>query len=126
MQGAIRNIVLNVRQQIFVCRDSKSGQSVLPLNFKGAAIIEIGKSGDCSFLSFDVAIASDAREMASDNQNDTRSKQNDRDLSHEKYVVLVRSEEHTSELQSLRHLVCRLLLEKKKKKYQKIINYTKK
>src|SRR5437899_5433114 len=31
-----------------------------------------------------------------------------------------RSEEHTSELQSLRHLVCRLLLEKKKK-IQKLI-----
>src|SRR5205814_7938593 len=30
-----------------------------------------------------------------------------------------RSEEHTSELQSLRHLVCRLLLEKKKKKNKK-------
>src|SRR5205814_6292891 len=30
--------------------------------------------------------------------------------------VTNRSEEHTSELQSLRHLVCRLLLEKKKKK----------
>src|ERR1039458_5793084 len=30
-------------------------------------------------------------------------------------VILSRSEEHTSELQSLRHLVCRLLLEKKKK-----------
>src|SRR5262245_63448614 len=28
-------------------------------------------------------------------------------------VTLQRSEEHTSELQSLRHLVCRLLLEKK-------------
>src|SRR5437899_7280952 len=28
--------------------------------------------------------------------------------------VEARSEEHTSELQSLRHLVCRLLLEKKK------------
>src|SRR5262245_64215740 len=28
--------------------------------------------------------------------------------------TLNRSEEHTSELQSLRHLVCRLLLEKKK------------
>src|SRR5262245_62526890 len=28
---------------------------------------------------------------------------------------ILRSEEHTSELQSLRHLVCRLLLEKKKK-----------
>src|SRR5258705_7156860 len=32
--------------------------------------------------------------------------------------VWVRSEEHTSELQSLRHLVCRLLLEKKKKYVQ--------
>src|SRR5258705_4358902 len=28
-----------------------------------------------------------------------------------------RSEEHTSELQSLRHLVCRLLLEKKKRRH---------
>src|SRR5258705_8863728 len=47
-----------------------------------------------------------------------------------------RSEEHTSELQSLRHLVCRLLLEKKKKieciyqstrykKHQEAINNTK-
>src|SRR5262245_64470103 len=32
----------------------------------------------------------------------------------------VRSEEHTSELQSLRHLVCRLLLEKKNKQQHKI------
>src|SRR5690625_6199379 len=31
-------------------------------------------------------------------------------------LTLVRSEEHTSELQSRGHLVCRLLLEKKKKK----------
>src|SRR5687767_15398017 len=30
-----------------------------------------------------------------------------------------RSEEHTSELQSLAYLVCRLLLEKKKKKYRR-------
>src|SRR5947199_3608471 len=35
----------------------------------------------------------------------------------------VRSEEHTSELQSLRHLVCRLLLEKKKNK-KKTNTYT--
>src|SRR5437870_11266692 len=32
----------------------------------------------------------------------------------------VRSEEHTSELQSRGHLVCRLLLEKKKKNRQKL------
>src|SRR5829696_9771918 len=33
--------------------------------------------------------------------------------------LLPRSEEHTSELQSLTNLVCRLLLEKKKKKKEK-------
>src|SRR5438309_3206833 len=33
-----------------------------------------------------------------------------------KLDVVIRSEEHTSELQSQFHLVCRLLLEKKKKK----------
>src|SRR5262245_62833021 len=32
---------------------------------------------------------------------------------HRKKLPVTRSEEHTSELQSLRHLVCRLLLEKK-------------
>src|SRR2546429_7045492 len=31
------------------------------------------------------------------------------------YLIVHRSEEHTSELQSRLHLVCRLLLEKKKK-----------
>src|SRR2546425_8282874 len=35
-------------------------------------------------------------------------------------VALDRSEEHTSELQSLAYLVCRLLLEKKKKKQTNI------
>src|SRR5687768_18087955 len=34
-----------------------------------------------------------------------------------------RSEEHTSELQSRLHLVCRLLLEKKKKKKQRYNTY---
>src|SRR5687767_15295105 len=34
----------------------------------------------------------------------------------------LRSEEHTSELQSLAYLVCRLLLEKKKKKKQTLLS----
>src|SRR5437016_11342189 len=38
----------------------------------------------------------------------------------------MRSEEHTSELQSLTNLVCRLLLEKKKKKKKKKTNHKKK
>src|SRR2546422_2993359 len=37
-----------------------------------------------------------------------------------RFVKDVRSEEHTSELQSRLHLVCRLLLEKKKKTKQPI------
>src|SRR2546422_6812665 len=36
-----------------------------------------------------------------------------------RWVAPSRSEEHTSELQSRLHLVCRLLLEKKKKKIMK-------
>src|SRR2546425_3159876 len=35
-------------------------------------------------------------------------------------AALLRSEEHTSELQSLAYLVCRLLLEKKKRPYAPI------
>src|SRR5947199_2216795 len=37
-------------------------------------------------------------------------------IKHGSKMIMPRSEEHTSELQSLRHLVCRLLLEKKKKR----------
>src|SRR5438874_9713811 len=37
-------------------------------------------------------------------------------LTHQFFHYRIRSEEHTSELQSRRDLVCRLLLEKKKKK----------
>src|SRR2546422_5407679 len=39
---------------------------------------------------------------------------------HQIPVPLLRSEEHTSELQSRLHLVCRLLLEKKKKQQIKL------
>src|SRR5258708_12393468 len=38
-------------------------------------------------------------------------------------IRIARSEEHTSELQSPDHLVCRLLLEKKKNKYTSHITY---
>src|SRR4029079_16051291 len=51
-----------------------------------------------------------------------------RDLTHVERLVKIdgicaheRSEEHTSEIQSLAYLVCRLLLEKKKKKFKPII-----
>src|SRR3989449_1459605 len=43
-----------------------------------------------------------------------------RGVGREDLVDHERSEEHTSELQSRLHLVCRLLLEKKKKKHKKV------
>src|SRR2546422_5812824 len=46
-----------------------------------------------------------------------------RELQH-RVVKLLRSEEHTSELQSRLHLVCRLLLEKKKKYHQQQQTHT--
>src|SRR3712207_8473668 len=46
----------------------------------------------------------------------------DRAASLQVFEYLSRSEEHTSELQSRQYLVCRLLLEKKNKKHNKI-NY---
>src|SRR5436305_7113314 len=42
-------------------------------------------------------------------------------LPHESAIAAWRSEEHTSELQSRPHLVCRLLLEKKNKTYLNIV-----
>src|SRR5690554_7776866 len=47
-----------------------------------------------------------------------------RDLNPWQVAQLARSEEHTSELQSRPHLVCRLLLEKKKKDQNNIKNNT--
>src|SRR5258705_10044561 len=56
--------------------------------------------------------------MSSTKRQQTMAKRNRERAVEEKRTLkrLKRSEEHTSELQSLRHLVCRLLLEKKKKK----------
>jgi hypothetical protein len=61
----------------------------LPLNFETPARVHVGESADLSFLSFDLAIASDAGQMASGNHNETPNKQNDQDLSHVKYAFSV-------------------------------------
>src|SRR5262245_64162581 len=46
------------------------------------------------------------------------------DVQHAREQREERSEEHTSELQSLRHLVCRLLLEKKKERRRASSDWT--
>src|SRR2546422_8410375 len=65
------------------------------------------------YANFDGHIASDGDDEDRVNGEDLGSKNHPRRRQ--------RSEEHTSELQSRLHLVCRLLLEKKKKKtYKKL------
>src|SRR3712207_8005135 len=46
-----------------------------------------------------------------------------RQLVRQRTVAIQRSEEHTSELQSRQYLVCRLLLEKKKKHKTKYVTF---
>src|SRR3712207_7156986 len=55
------------------------------------------------------------RKIINDIAEDVSSADPDTNSTHVKQVI-ERSEEHTSELQSRQYLVCRLLLEKKKKK----------
>src|SRR2546422_6796586 len=50
------------------------------------------------------------------NANGYRDRNPHRNPQPSRHLHVLRSEEHTSELQSRLHLVCRLLLEKKKKK----------
>src|SRR2546425_9159161 len=77
----------------------------------------------CNFLSSqpdDKAITS---ELQARLYQDPALKTRDiRVVSEKGVVVLTRSEEHTSELQSLAYLVCRLLLEKKKNRVLKHYN----
>src|SRR5437899_8269780 len=68
-------------------------------------------SGNTSFTKYKIASSLGSQSMEPVNSSESG------DLIFRKGSVAAgwRSEEHTSELQSLRHLVCRLLLEKKKK-----------
>jgi hypothetical protein len=54
----------------------------LPFNFEAAAGVEIGESVDLSFFGFDVAVTSDAGQMAAGKHNETRTKQYERELFH--------------------------------------------
>src|SRR5258708_39944949 len=67
-------------------------------------------------LSLHDALPISASEHAHPREVPARDLLRPRPLGHQRIGEVGRSEEHTSELQSPDHLVCRLLLEKKKKK----------
>src|SRR5687768_17999133 len=82
----------------------------LPI-FRRWKIAEVSESKDL--------LAMDIKKLPNGTKTYEISKLLDRNFLAQHYLI-PRSEEHTSELQSRLHLVCRLLLEKKKKT---IINY---
>src|SRR5258707_9135554 len=73
-----------------------------------ARLLDLERLDGVLSVAFPVALGT---ESATDEQSDSRDKTSLR----ERWEALrIRSEEHTSELQSRQYLVCRLLLEKKK------------
>src|SRR3989449_11784874 len=68
------------------------------------------------FRSYRAAACTSASRSMSQNSSRVYPRLSDSTASCRLTPLIARSEEHTSELQSRLHLVCRLLLEKKKKK----------
>src|SRR5438045_9661633 len=66
-----------------------------------------------SLVAADLRDAHHEQRAHEDQEVRCEQEEDDDDLHPERLGLGERSEEHTSELQSLRHLVCRLLLEKK-------------
>src|SRR2546422_2033163 len=67
-----------------------------------------------------LVVGSGASSPTADAAHNQSAKENEPSLQHQFLGCRMRSEEHTSELQSRLHLVCRLLLEKKKKSIRTI------
>src|SRR5438045_6946508 len=82
-----------------------------PPSMKTEAITPASEKG--SFMPANPAAAPNAIMVM--NASGTRKAADGLRVARKAAFLVPRSEEHTSELQSLRHLVCRLLLEKKKK-----------
>src|ERR1035438_2571610 len=90
-----------------------SVESMPPLNSAPSGTSEISRSLTASSINCSVCSTASSKTTGADSPvsgNDQYCLRSMRPSHHS----AIRSEEHTSELQSLRHLVCRLLLEKKK------------
>src|SRR3712207_7462865 len=64
-----------------------------------------------------VDVAAEPRPLQQEPEDGVDDDHHDHRLRDAGHAAVARSEEHTSELQSRQYLVCRLLLEKKKKNY---------
>lgn len=80
-----RDVTLDIRKKVFVCRDAESRRPALPFDFKYSAGVDLGKGANRSVIRFDVAIASNANPSASSGQGDADRQKYNRDLLHGKY-----------------------------------------
>src|SRR2546429_4423789 len=106
-RAALKAEILALRHQLLVLQRSSRGQTL-----RSVGLTESSWSGSrsCGTLG--------GRPCSSSSGDRHR-------LASQGVSALLRSEEHTSELQSRLHLVCRLLLEKKKKNRQRFCAMTK-
>src|SRR5260370_15414569 len=78
------NVAIDVREQIFVRRDSEAGRSSLPLDREAASHIDIREWADWAFIRFYMAVALNSYQAATSRQNETRPEKNNRNLLHTK------------------------------------------
>src|SRR5205823_12613469 len=98
---------------LFFCYNVTPPSEISTLSLHDALPISPSFSSTTSAGSWERWAVDASRETPSSRQSGSSRRVNPR------CVSTSRSEEHTSELQSLAYLVCRLLLEKKKKKISK-------
>src|SRR2546422_5515216 len=99
-------------RQHFILADQRGGGDLRHHKSR----IEAGASGEKRRQAFIQRWIDEALKPPLGNSRE-RAERDAKEIEHERYglaVEISRSEEHTSELQSRLHLVCRLLLEKKK------------
>jgi len=58
-------VSVDVREKIFVCRDTESRRSILPFNCERAACVNVVKGTNRAFIGFDIAVAPDSDPPAS-------------------------------------------------------------
>src|SRR2546425_4588479 len=79
---------------------------------------EFGKGAKMSWSGDEKTVGSGSQEIIESRPFEAVTTSLDFGMQGKATATFTRSEEHTSELQSLAYLVCRLLLEKKKKKHE--------
>src|SRR5205823_10019627 len=58
------NLTLDVRKKIFVCLDTQIRGSIIPIDLKCAAGVDVSKRANLAFVDFDTAVASNSWQPA--------------------------------------------------------------